>query len=92
MNSDGNNKPEPIDPDVALRMLDLELMRQRAARQQGGAPYRGLRAASFIFLIAIVLGALLVFYYVFYARGLDEFRPHNAPASSPTTAPVSAPP
>ena len=34
MNSNGG-KPEPADPENAVRMLELELMRQRAARQQG---------------------------------------------------------
>ena len=55
-----------------MRMLELELMQQRAARQQAGTPYRGLRIVSFIFLFVIILGALLAFYYVFFLGGLDE--------------------
>jgi len=83
MNSNGG-KPEPADPENAVRMLELELMRQRATRQLAGAPYRGLRAASFIFLFAIVLGALLTFYYVFVSGGLDEFRARNASKPTPS--------
>lgn len=90
MNSNGDGKPEPADPENAMRMLELELMRQRATRQQAGAPYRGLRTASFIFLFAVILGALLAFYYVFYTGSLDEFRARNAPKPSPSLASPSS--
>lgn len=89
MNSN-DGKHEPADPENAVRLLELELMRQRVARQQAGAPCRGLRAASFIFLFAVILGALLAFYYVFYSGGLDEFHAHNAPKPSPSLAPRSS--
>ena len=84
MNSNGDGKPEPADPENAVRMLELELMQQRTARQQAGAPYRGLRDASFIFLFVVILGALLAFYYVFISGGLDEFRARNAAQPSPS--------
>ncbi|MEY2558440.1 MAG: hypothetical protein QOE34_1865 [Verrucomicrobiota bacterium] len=86
MNSHGDGKPEPADPENAVRMLELELMRQRVARQQAGSPYRGLRVASFVFLFAVILGAALAFYYVFYSGGLDEFRARNAPKPTPSGA------
>ena len=89
MNSQGDGKQEPADPENAVRMLELELTRQRAARQQAGAPYRGLRVASLIFVFAVVLGALLAFYYVFFAGGLDEFRARNSPAPSPSPNVIS---
>jgi hypothetical protein len=90
MNSNSDGKPEPIDPDIAMRTLDLELMRQRATRQAGG-PYRWLRAASLIFLVVVILGALAALYYVFCAGGLDKFRAQS-PQSNPTAAPVQANP
>jgi hypothetical protein len=90
MNSTGDGKHEPADPEDAVRMLELELMRQRAARQQGGTPYRGLRVASLVFFFAVVLGAALAFYYVFYCGGLEEFR-SRTPSSSSTEAPSPAP-
>ncbi|HEX7518341.1 MAG TPA: hypothetical protein VF345_13760 [Chthoniobacterales bacterium] len=91
MNSNGG-KHEPADPENAVRMLELELMRQRAARQQAGAPYRGLRAASFIFLFAVILGALLTFCYVFYSGGLDELHARTSPQPSPSATAISRTP
>ena len=90
MNSHGDGKHEPVDPENAVRLLELELIRQRAARQQAGAPYRGVRAAGFIFLFVVVLGALLAFYYAFYSGGLDEFRARNPPKPTPSLAPRSS--
>ena len=51
MNSSGDGKPEPVDPETVVRMLELELMQKRAARQMAGRPLSGLRAASFAFLL-----------------------------------------
>jgi hypothetical protein len=90
MNSNGNGKPEPADPENAVRMLELELMRQRATRQHGGAPYRGLRTVSLVFFFAVLLGALFAFYYVFVAGGLEDFRARNAAKPGPTVAPSSS--
>ncbi|MEY2565064.1 MAG: hypothetical protein QOH88_3257 [Verrucomicrobiota bacterium] len=91
MNSHGDGKPEPVDPENALRLLELELMRQRTARQRAGTPYRGLRLASFIFLAAVILGALLAFYYVFFSGGLDELRSRSSTRPAPSVAPSSSP-
>lgn len=84
MNSNGDGKPEPANPENAVRLLELELMQQRVARQQAGTPYRGLRVASLVFFFAVVLGAALAFYYVFISGGLDELRARNAAPPSPT--------
>jgi hypothetical protein len=91
MNSNGG-KHEPVDPKNAERMLELELMRQRAARQQAGAPYRGLRAASFVFLFTVILGVLLALYYVFSSGGLDELRARKSPQPSPSATAISRTP
>ena len=87
MHSNGDAKHEPADPENAVRMLELELMRKREARLQAGSSYRGLRAASFIFLFAVVLGALLAFYYVFYSGALGEVGTGNKPKQNPSLAP-----
>ena len=84
MNPHGDGKNEPTDPEQLLRLLDLELAQQRAARQHAPSPYRGFRMASFIFLFAVLLGAALAFYYVFLSGGLDEFRSRNEPRPSAT--------
>ena len=89
MKSHGDGKQESADPENAMRMLELELMQQRMARQHAGTPYRGLRAVSMVFLVVVVLGALLAFYYVFYSGGLEEFRARNPsePSSSADATP-----
>ena len=92
MNSNGDGKHEPADPESAVRLLELELMRQRMAREQTGTPYRGLRIAALIFFFAVVLGAFLAFYYVFVAGGLDEFRARNTAQPSPTPGAISSRP
>ena len=86
MNPHSDGKPEPNDPDQVLRLLDLELARRRAEREQAGSPYRGFRMASFVFLFAVIIGALFAFYYVFVAGGLDEFRGRGAARPSATPA------
>ena len=65
MNSKGDGKPEPVDPESVVRLLELELMQKRAARQMAGRRWSGLRAASFIFLFTVILGAYWGFNYVF---------------------------
>ena len=87
MNPHGNGKNEPSDPDELLRRIDLELAQQRAARQHAPSPYRGFRVASFVFLFAVIVGALLAFYYVFVSGGLENARARND--SRPTAKPAA---
>jgi hypothetical protein len=86
MNPRSDGKPEPNDPDQVLRLLEIELAQSRAARKRAGSPYRGFRLASFVFLFAVLLGAVLAFYYVFVSGGLDEMRSRGAarPAATPS--------
>ncbi len=85
MNPHSDGKPEPNDPDHVLRLLEIELAQSRAARQQAGTPFRGFRLASFVFLFAVILGAVLAFYYVFVAGGLEGL--HNRNSTGPTATP-----
>jgi len=89
MNSNGEGKPEPADPEMLLRMVELEMMQKRAARQQASARRNSWRAASFFFLFIVILAALLAFYFFFSSGRLDEMRSHNSTHASPT--PVSSP-
>ncbi|HEY2139633.1 MAG TPA: hypothetical protein VGH00_06105 [Chthoniobacterales bacterium] len=91
MNPHSNGKNEPPDPEQLLRLVDLELAQQRAARQRAPSPYRGFRLVSFLFLFAVVLGVLLAFYYVFYSGGLDELRSRNERSPSATPSAVRVP-
>jgi hypothetical protein len=92
MNSNREGKHEPADPENAVRLLELELMRQRMAREQTGTPYRGLRIVALIFFFAVLLGALLAFYYLFVAGGLEDFRAHNTAQPSPSPKAISSRP
>ncbi|HEX4631313.1 MAG TPA: hypothetical protein VH188_10140 [Chthoniobacterales bacterium] len=85
MNPRSDGKPEPNDPDRVLRLLELELAQSREARKLAGSPFRGFRLASFIFLFAVIIGAVLAFYYVFVAGGLDDLRTRNN--ARPTATP-----
>jgi hypothetical protein len=88
MNPHGDGKNEPIDPEQLVRLLELQLAQQRAARLRARAPFRNFRLASFIFLFAVIVGIILAFYYVFYSGGLDELRARQesspAAGASPT--------
>lgn len=85
MNPSGDGKPESGDPEQLLRTLDLELMRQRAARQQAGSPYRLFRTAAFLFVFAVIVVAILAFFYVFHSGGLEELRARSE--QRPTATP-----
>jgi hypothetical protein len=80
MNPNNEGKPEPVDHEAQIRLMELELMRQRAERQQAGTPYQGLRVASFIFLFVVILGALAAFYYLMTSGRLEELRAHRQSA------------
>ena len=86
MNPQGDGKPEPNDPDQVMRLLEIELAQRRAARQRAGSPYRGFRLASFVFLFAVIIGAVIAFYFVFLSGGLDNFRSRTGarPTATPT--------
>lgn len=79
-----DGKQESVDADTTIRMMELELMNQRAVRQNAGSPYRGLRAVSFIFLFLVILGTLAAFYYAFFYGGLDEARARKGQQANPT--------
>ena len=90
MNPHGNGKPEPNDPDQIVRLVELELEQRRAALQRARSPLRSFRLASFVFLFAVLLGALLAFYYVFVSGGLEDLRP-RAPAQPSATPAAHTP-
>ena len=91
MNSNGDGKPEPVDPDVLLRMLDLELMQKRAQRQQENARRGNWRALSFLFLAIVIVAGFVAAYFAFSSGRLEELRARNAAPPSPTAAPAMRP-
>jgi hypothetical protein len=84
MNPHGNGKPEPIDPEHLLRMLDVEMIQQRAIWKQAAARRKSLRAVSFLFLFIVMLGALLAAYFAFSFGWMDDRPARHNTAPSPT--------
>lgn len=89
MNPHGDGKPEPVDPEHTLRMLEIEMIQQRALRKQASARRSNMRALSFLFLFLVVVGAAVAAYYAFTSGRVDELR-NNAPPS-PTPAVITRP-
>lgn len=85
MNPHGDRKPEPVDPEHLLRMLDIEMIQQRAIWKQANARRNSFRAFSFLFLFAVILAGCLAAYYAFTSGRVDDLRAHN-PGASPTPA------
>ena len=86
MNPRENGKPESLDPEQMVRLLEIELAQKRTVRQQAGSPFRGFRLASFVFLFAVILGAVVAFYYVFLSGNLEvRARKETQPAASPAS-------
>jgi flagellar basal body-associated protein FliL len=92
MNSNGDGKPEPTDPQTLVRLLELELIQKRAARQQASKKLGSLRTASFLFLFLIILGAALAMYFVFSSGQMDELRARRDSQPSPSVTPTSPAP
>jgi hypothetical protein len=91
MNPHGNGKPEPIDPEHMLRLLDLELMQKRALRKQAIARRNSLRAVSFFFLFIVIVGAVIAAYFAFTSGRVEDLRARSTTTSSPTPAAASRP-
>jgi hypothetical protein len=91
MNPHGDGKPEPIDPEQTLRMLEIEMMQQRARRKQASARRGNLRAVSFLFLFLVILGAAVAAYFAFTSGRVDELRARDNTVPSPTPAAVPRP-
>lgn len=89
MNPHGDGKPEPVDPEHTLRMLEIEMIQQRALRKQASARRSNLRAVSFLFLFLVIAGAAVAAYFAFTSGRVDELRNNAAP--TPTPAVVTRP-
>ena len=65
--SDEQSKSESSekDPEKLSRLLELELIQKRAEWQRKSARYKKLKAVSILFLFAVILAALVGFYFIF---------------------------
>lgn len=91
MNPHGDGKPEPVDPEHTLRMLEIEMMQQRARRKEASARRGSLRALSFLFLFLVMVGAAAAAYLAFTSGRVDELRTRSHTLPSPTPAVVTRP-
>ena len=91
MNPHGDRKPEPIDPEQMLRMLDIELMQKRALRKQASARRTSMRIVSFFFLFVVILGAAVAAYFAFTSGRADDLRARQNMTSSPTPVVTTRP-
>lgn len=91
MNPHADGKPEPVDPEQTLRILEIEMMQQRALRKQASARRSNLRAVSFLFLFVVILGAAAAAYFAFTSGHVDELRARDNAVPSPTPAAVTRP-
>jgi flagellar basal body-associated protein FliL len=91
MNPHGDGKPEPIDPEQMLRILDIELMQKRALRKQATARRSSLRVVSFFFLFVVILGVAVAAYFAFTSGRVDELRARSNAPASPTPVVTSRP-
>jgi hypothetical protein len=82
MNAD-SGKPEPIeqDPEVVIRLLDLQLKQKRTEWQHASARHRNVRMASYVSLFFLIVAALLAFFFLF-SRAHDERPNLQKPAAS----------
>jgi hypothetical protein len=76
-----DGKPKSSNPDDLARLLEIELIQKRAAWKQSAARYRAIRMASFLFLFLVIMGALLVYFFVF-----SDLSGNRAPNPTPASA------
>jgi len=60
----GKAESTQTDPGDLARVLELELLQKRAARQRANARYRAARGLSFLFLFIIILAAIGAFFFL----------------------------
>ncbi len=87
---EGNRKPPENDPEVMVRLLELELAQKRAARERSTARLKSLRLLSFFFLVLVLGGSFFAFYLFFPADRLKEMKARQS--SSAQTSPSPTPP
>ncbi len=62
--------PPPTEPDVLAQMLEIELIAKRASWERARAHRGRWRALSLIFLLLVILGGLLAWFY--FATELNQ--------------------
>ena len=87
MNQNDERKPESRENDNErlLRALEIELIQKRALWKKTDAQRHAWRAASFVFLLIVVIGTLFALYY---AMRIMPSRTWDQPTPMPSASPV----
>jgi hypothetical protein len=85
--SQGQRKSEnpEMDPHELLRMVEEELARGRAKWQRLSARKNTFRAASLLFLMAMIGAVFIAFFYYFSMDRTHDSRPSQINQSTPAT-------
>lgn len=88
--SQGQRKSEnpEMDPHELLRMVEEELARGRAKWQRLSARKNTFRAASLLFLMAMIGAAFIAFFY-YFSQGVHPSRSNNVKQSEVTASPIN---
>jgi len=70
-------------PEELTQLLELELMRKRAAWQETAARNRRLKAASILFLFVVIMAALVGFYLAFSRVNEQRGQQHPDATAAP---------
>ena len=84
MTFDGKSQPDgrETDPEKLAKLLEIELMQKRASWQQAKARRSSFRVMSFLFLFAVIVAAVLTFYFFLSSDRLPT-RDNNPPPTAP---------
>lgn len=83
---DANGKPESrsADAEQLAKVLEIELAQKKLEWAASAERYRKIRAASFLFLALIIMGALAAFFLLFSQLPANRPNPRApAPGASP---------
>ncbi len=83
MQGDGKPETSNADAEQAMKLLEIELMAKRMARQQAGSRRGTWRALGFLFLLAVIAAVAAAFYY---ASTLRERAPRANPGAPDAAA------
>jgi hypothetical protein len=69
-----SGKPEPIekDPEMVVRLLDLQLKQKRNEWKDASARHRSVRMASYVSLFFLIMAALIAFVFLFSRANEDR--------------------
>lgn len=80
--------PAPEDPDVLLKLMDVQIALRRAQRLSGAADRRrGARVLGVVFILFIALGAMGALFYLKTTRYAGLNRPRASPAPAASSSP-----